>query len=153
LLMVVGCSSKSVAPTWQGGPIKSTPSTSSTGSALYWSMWIKCEANWKQKCKGEAAPEVEAKIPDGYVHCRTVGRRMHGPTNTAWSWWILQEGRVRVWATACAGPWWYGSDIQEEWNTYIVPSGQEHEPSNQCVVGGAAGSDPVGVLGLECYPG
>jgi len=125
-VVACGCTTKE--------PESAVSSSESKVGGPFWVMWIRCQADATERCRGEAPAARTATIPPGYAHCRTVGRQLEGPTNTAGSWWWLEGAKIRVFAAACGGPIFdrWGSSVKAEWSTYIVPAGQEHDPANQC---------------------
>lgn len=127
----------SVSPEFTGASKlvgQSTQAGAKLTETLIWTMTIRCNAEAGRVCGGEAPPNVTATVPNGYVHCRTDGRPLEGPTQIAASWWWLDGPKVRVYARACGGPFYdrYGSTVKAEWTTYMVPAGQEGDPANAC---------------------
>jgi len=100
----------------------------------FWEVRVACNVSWGEKCEGEASPQNEAVIPDGYSHCRTVAQKHSGPTKDAGSWWWLDGNRVRIYASACGGPITdqYGSWVDVTWKTYIVKTSALNDPKNYC---------------------
>lgn len=130
--LISGC--HTVPPEVTGGKGDAPPPPGSKIAWQFWNLRISCNAPWGTKCEGEAKPENEAVIPNGFVHCRTDAVKNSGPNRDAGSWWWLDGNRVRVYARACGGPFYdqYRSWIDVNWITYIVRQGQQTLPENNC---------------------
>ncbi|WP_147406978.1 hypothetical protein [Pseudomonas sp. 91RF] len=125
-LLVAGCQTTPIT--------KVIPSGDQKIVWQYWNLKISCHADWGHVCEGEAQPQNEAVIPEGFSHCRTVAQKNSGPAGDAGSWWFLDGNRVRVFARACGGAFYdqYSSWIDVNWITYIVRTPSLNDPENNC---------------------